>query len=703
MTSPAPSVSVIMATYNGAETIRASIDSILSQTRRDIELVVADDGSSDGTRDILASITDPRLVVLLNAQNMGVVATRNKCLAHARGGLVALLDHDDLSAPTRLQKQAAFLDAHPQTVLVGTAAHAMDGGVLSAMNHPDVTTPGLIRWLLHVANPLICSSVMFRAAAVHDLGEFMRPDYTYADDFDFYHRMSSRGEIARLDEPLTIYRLHEGNAYKRYEDVMTANAVRVLEPAYARLFGAGASRAAWLVLQHLASGRPVRDAATLTELSGIFERLTEAFCGPDVDTETQTAIRRHAGLIWQRLLRATARHGRVSMAALLAARPGEIRLGGPGLARLALAGAPWRKTTRRVLDVFKARTPARPGAAAPVQTGYLFDRPYTPVPVNPDQPPTLFVVVDTEAEFDWHEPFARGLTSVSAMRDIGRGQAVFDRYGLRPIYVVDYPVVTQPGASDGLRAILQRDGCEIGAHLHPWTTPPFEEDVSNRNSYPGNLDPAIEEKKLVVLKDAIADAFGIQPVFYKAGRYGFGPLTPEALMRHGFKVDLSVMAGADLRANGGPDFRRLRPTPYRIGGTDILSLPMTRAAIGLTPSLAGMGHTVHRWPGGTLLRAPSLLARLRLADTITLTPEGVTASEQIRLLKSLLAGGSRDFVLHYHSPSLSPGHTPYARDAAGVDELVRRIETVCRFFFEELGGLPGYPRDLLQLLAPSGR
>jgi hypothetical protein len=305
-------------------------------------------------------------------------------------------------------------------------------------------------------------------------------------------------------------------------------------------------------------------------------------------------------------------------------------------------------------------------------------------------------LVDTEAEFDWAKPFARELTSVSAMDDIGRGQAVFDAYGVRPIYVVDYPIATQERGYARLRAIMERDGCAIGAHLHPWTTPPFEEALSPANSYPGNLEPALEARKLGSLIEAIRTNFGIDPVFYKAGRYGFGPHTAGTLARHGFRVDLSVLPGADLRRHGGPDFRALKPVLYRIGGTDLVSLPMTRSEVGLFPSLAAIGNEVHALPGFTLLRLPSILARLRLADTITLTPEGVTAEEQARLIRAMLKRGCRRFVLHYHSPSLSPGNTPYARDRTGAETLVQRLQQVCRMFFEEIGGVPGHPNDLLR-------
>ena len=696
-----PTVSVIMATYNGARYIRASVNSVLSQTFRDFELIVVDDCSTDDTPAILAGYGDPRLRVIRNAANRGVVASRNVCLANATGRYIAMLDHDDLSAPTRLAKQVAHLAAHPATVLLGTAASTLHDGRVAKMNLPAATSPGLLLWLLHVSNPLVCSSVMFRADTARRLDVFMREDYRYADDFDFYHRMAAHGTVERLDERLTLYRLHANNTYRSYEDLMTDNAVKVLRQAYAGMFGQAAGEAAQLVSQHLSRGMPVPDRATYARLRDVFDVLNRSFLdrlGPD--DAARAALLGRANWLWRRMARATARQNGVSLQTLLGVQPAGCTTTAADVTQLLMDKVPIRGLVRDMVHAAApAARPPKPQVAASTAAGTI----YQPQMPDAGAPPTLFVSVDTEAEFDWSKPFARELTSVSAMDDIERGQAIFDRYGLRPVYVVDYAVASQARGSHRLRAILERDGCEIGAHLHPWTTPPFEETLSNSNSYAGNLAAELEEEKLSALIAAIRSGFGVAPLFYKAGRYGFGPATQDALVRHGIRIDLSILPGADLRPQGGPDFRRLVPIPYWIEGTDVLSIPMTRASVGMAPSLERAGAYAQAHQAGRMLRLPSVLARLHLADTITLTPEGVTAEEQIRLIRSLLRRGYRQFMLHYHSPSLRAGHTPYSRTPAEATRLLDRIERVCRFFFEELGGLPGYPRDLLQIARPAGR
>ncbi len=310
-------------------------------------------------------------------------------------------------------------------------------------------------------------------------------------------------------------------------------------------------------------------------------------------------------------------------------------------------------------------------------------------------PPRLYAVVDTEAEFDWSQPFARHLISVSNIAAQERAQAVLEPHGLRPIYVIDYPVATQPAGYEPLRAIHARGACEIGAHLHPWTNPPFDEAITVLNSFPGNLAPDLEEAKLVNLIDAIRRSFGLQPLFYRAGRYGVGPNTLELIARHGIRVDLSILPGIDLRARGGPDFRALRPVPYLVGSRSVLSLPMTRGHIGpLAAFDAAVNRALDRGPARAM-RLRGILSRLGAFRTATLTPEGVSAKELRRLATSMVRRGHKTLVMHWHSPSLAAGHTPYARTQTEVEGLLARIQAVCAHVLGPLGGVAGDPRELL--------
>ena len=108
-------------------------------------------------------------------------------------------------------------------------------------------------------------------------------------------------------------------------------------------------------------------------------------------------------------------------------------------------------------------------------------------PAVDDGPPRIIVMVDTEEEFDWTAPFDRAATGVEHMRRIAELQEVFDAHGVRPVYDIDYPIADQAVSIDALAPIVADGRAFIGAHLHPWVTPPFSEEVSRRNSFPGNL------------------------------------------------------------------------------------------------------------------------------------------------------------------------------------------------------------------------
>ena len=299
--------------------------------------------------------------------------------------------------------------------------------------------------------------------------------------------------------------------------------------------------------------------------------------------------------------------------------------------------------------------------------------------------PQLAIVVDTEEEFDWTLPFARENVSTRSIPAQAQAQAIYARFGAVPTYVVDYPVASDPAAVEYLGGLLARGQAEIGAHLHPWVTPPHEEEVTQLNSYHCNLPPALERAKIEALTHLIERGFGARPSVFKAGRYGFGPRTAEALVALGYTIDCSYVPHVSFAADGGPDFRGVPDQPFWLQD-GLLEVPLTSgffgAAAGAGPPLAALFDSER----AARLRLPGLLARTGLVARSALTPEGVSAGEQIALIKSLMRRGHTFFTLTYHSPSLAPGNTPYVRNEADLAAFLRRIETVLRAFKEELGG-----------------
>lgn len=694
-----PRVSVVTPAYNAAAYLGQAIESILGQTFADFEMIVVDDASTDQTAGILAGYKDPRLRVVRNERNMGIVHTRNRGMSLAQGALICPFDADDVSLPTKLAKQVAFLEAHPEVALVGTATRYLELGEVRPGKRVFDTAPVILRWLMHVDNPLGHSTLMYRASAIQRLGGLMDEEFRYSEDYEYCHRLIREGDLGFLDEPLVLYRRHPGAVSVKHENAMLDYARRVLERAYQPWFGAAAAAAASIINQCLLSRRPPSDAAELTRLGEVLTRLAYSFLETYPTTARErAAIRSHAGALWWMAVRAGIRSGRITT---LLSSPPEIARGNRQsfqVLEAALSTAsglvPFKRAIRRVWEGQQRSTPSAPRPAIT-----LHDVTYRPAALAAERPPTLYVVVDTEAEFDWDAPFDREQTSVTAMDSIERGQEVFDRYGLRPVYVTDFAVASQPGGVRPLLAIYNRGGCEIGAHLHPWITPPFEEALSARNSFAGNLSAGLEERKLVTLLDAFRHSFGFSPQFFKSGRYGIGPNTIRLLAKHGIDVDFSIIPGRDLAPKGGPDFRPFTSGAMTAGDGRLLAVPMTRGPIG---RLARHSHPLIQPLARQLetgrarqLSLPGAFSHLGLLEMVTLTPEGVPADKQVALIRAMLVRRERSFVLHYHSPSLAPGFTPYARNTGEAQEIVDRLRTVCQVFFEELGGVPGHPQDLL--------
>jgi hypothetical protein len=313
--------------------------------------------------------------------------------------------------------------------------------------------------------------------------------------------------------------------------------------------------------------------------------------------------------------------------------------------------------------------------------------------------PVLTVVIHTEEEFDWNKSHDRNSTGVEHMRHIDRAQTMFDEFGIVPNYVVDYPVASQAIAIEPLKAYADSGRALIGTHLHPWVSPPYEEEVNAHNSYPGNLPRDLEAEKLRLLTEKITQSFGTQPVTYLAGRYGFGANTGEILEDLGYEVDISPAVPINFCADGGPDYSGYTSHPYWFGNQrKLLGLPGTGGYVGTLRS----GGTplykrlTHPWLRRTKLSG--LVARLRLMERIRLSPEDYSEPEMRRLTRTLLGDGVRIFVFSFHSPSIHPGGTPYVQNNMELERFLDKCRNYFGYFFNELGGTSMTPVEIKRSL-----
>ena len=285
--------------------------------------------------------------------------------------------------------------------------------------------------------------------------------------------------------------------------------------------------------------------------------------------------------------------------------------------------------------------------------------------------------METEAEYDRHGPPVREGHSLDHLPRLTKFQDFCEARELVPLYLVDWPIATSSLAADILKPALAAGRAEIGLQLHPWVNPPHDEELSMANSLAGNLPRDLEAAKIRNLRDMVEETFGVAPLVYRAGGYGAGPRTGEILREQGLAIDTSVRPNFDYSAKAGPDYHRHPPAPYWLDAErTVLELPLTTVFWGL---LRRQGSAL--FPAAQ--RLPALartFCRLGLLERIGLTPEGVTIDQAVRGIDIALDDGLPLLVFSFHSPSLSPGHTPFVRSDRDLDAFYdwwRRVLDYC--------------------------
>lgn len=215
---------VIMTARNEDVHIRSAINSILSQTYSNFELVIIDDRSTDRTREVVRELarTDPRIILLCAGQS-GRVACLNAAIAAARAPYLAIMDADDLAPPDRLALQCAFLDSHPGVVAVGGAVTYIGASETALCNVDDgrkiTEKPAMpiskLEGLMMKPLPIMHSAAMMRREAVLEAGGY-REALRHQEDTDLFLRLEEIGEVRNLPDVLHYYRQHAGNTSRRH-------------------------------------------------------------------------------------------------------------------------------------------------------------------------------------------------------------------------------------------------------------------------------------------------------------------------------------------------------------------------------------------------------------------------------------------------------------------------------------------------------
>ncbi len=210
----APRVSVLIGCWNNADTLPRAIESILSQTVEDLELIVVDDGSTDSTPDLVRAVSDGR-VRYLPLEHMGISKSLNRGIAEAAAPVVAVQDADDWSLPARLERELSVLDRWPEVAVVGARMREVDGSG-SELRPRTAFTAGQVNEALMRFNPIPNSCAAFRRDVALSLGGYDER-YSYAMDHDLWLRIADAHGVFALDEVLAVRRMSGSNVAARAE------------------------------------------------------------------------------------------------------------------------------------------------------------------------------------------------------------------------------------------------------------------------------------------------------------------------------------------------------------------------------------------------------------------------------------------------------------------------------------------------------
>lgn len=249
-----PALSVVMSVYNGARFLDAAICSVREQTFSDFEFLILDDGSDDGSLQIIrAHAAEDQRIRPIYRENRGLITSLNELLARAHAPLIARMDADDICAPDRFARQISFLANHPDHGVVGSqVAHINEAGTPFLTTVPDYPHDhaGIIKAIATSA-PLLCHpAVMYRRDAVLGAGGY-HAAFQHCEDFDLWLRLASATRLANLPERLLQYRHYAGQISARHTLEQQTGAAIARIAYQARQGGKPDPSASWVSLPPL--------------------------------------------------------------------------------------------------------------------------------------------------------------------------------------------------------------------------------------------------------------------------------------------------------------------------------------------------------------------------------------------------------------------------------------------------------------------
>lgn len=213
-------VSVVMPVYNAAPYLQKAVESILSQTYQNIELIIIDDGSTDDSMALIRNFKDKRIQRIEFNENKGIVEALNTGMQAAKGEFIARMDADDISLSNRIAQQVNYLQKNKNVGILGTQYQAINGKSRKLpLTHQEIC------WHLLNASPFVHPSVMFRSSFIKNLPVIYNKEFEFAEDLELWVRASAQTELANLPAQLIQYRFHNGTHQKNLQRVAQLNTI----------------------------------------------------------------------------------------------------------------------------------------------------------------------------------------------------------------------------------------------------------------------------------------------------------------------------------------------------------------------------------------------------------------------------------------------------------------------------------------------
>jgi glycosyltransferase involved in cell wall biosynthesis len=218
-------ISVLMPVYNCRQYIKESVDSILNQTYNDYEFLIIDDCSTDGTLEYLETLSDSRIQIIKKPKNTGLIASLNLGLQLAKGKYIARMDGDDISLPTRFEKQLALMEANPDVVVCATSMELFGEGNKTVWAPP--IKDSLIRASHLFYSCIYHPTSMLRVDTIKAKGLLYDALYKHTEDYDLWIRLADYGKLANIQEVLLNYRRHSNSVTTANSEIQHQNANRI--------------------------------------------------------------------------------------------------------------------------------------------------------------------------------------------------------------------------------------------------------------------------------------------------------------------------------------------------------------------------------------------------------------------------------------------------------------------------------------------